>query len=94
MSNDSINDSPKRRFETATPPVEDAPLEGVDELDELEAEVARKRARMAASLGELRRQVDHVTSWRHWASTYPLTWIAAGLSLGIIIGLGGRNRQR
>jgi hypothetical protein len=63
------------------------------EITALEAEVARKRAAVAVSLGELRRRVDHATSWRYWAREYPWIWIAAGFSLGFIAGLSGSNRR-
>ena len=68
-----------------------------DESDEaivrLEAEIALKRERVAASFGELRRRVHRATSWRHWAASHPIAWIGAGLCLGLIIGSGGRHRR-
>jgi hypothetical protein len=94
MSNDPTNDSPKGQGDTATRSPNGIRIDATGELDELEADIADKRARMAASLGELRRRVDHVTSWRHWAGTYPVIWVAAGLSLGFITGLGGASRRR
>ena len=94
MSNDPTNDSPKGQSDNSPRSPNGIRIDATGELDELEAEIASKRARMAASLGELRRRVDHVTSWRHWAGTYPVIWVAAGLSLGFITGLGGSSRRR
>jgi len=94
MSNDPTNDSPKGQGDPPLRSANGIRIDAAGQLDELEAEIADKRARMAASLGELRRRVDHVTSWRHWAGTYPIIWVAAGLSLGFITGFGGSNRRR
>jgi ElaB/YqjD/DUF883 family membrane-anchored ribosome-binding protein len=64
-----------------------------DEIYRLEAEIARKRERVAASLGELRRRVTGATDWRHWVRAHPFAWIAVGVSLGFIIGLtGGKGK--
>ena len=57
-----------------------------NEIVQLEAEIARRRERVGASFEELRRRVQGVTSWRHWAASHPLGWIGAGVSLGFIIG--------
>jgi hypothetical protein len=66
-----------------------------DEINRLEAEIELKRERVAASLGELRRRVTTATDWRHWIQAHPFAWIAAGLSLGFVVGLAqGRNRYR
>lgn len=65
-----------------------------DEIVQLEAEIALRRERVAASLGELRRRVHGATSWRHWANTHPIAWIGVGLFLGFMTGYGGRDRRR
>ena len=66
--------------------------ESVREIVRLEAEIALRRERVGASFEELRRRVQDVTSWRHWAASHPVGWIGAGLSLGFIIGcLAGRR---
>lgn len=66
-----------------------------DEIARLEAEIALKRERVAASLGELRRRVDVATSWRHWVKAHPLLCVGAGLCLGFIVGSRlGRSRTR
>jgi ElaB/YqjD/DUF883 family membrane-anchored ribosome-binding protein len=66
-----------------------------DEINRLEAEIELKRERVAASLGELRRRVTSATDWRHWIQEHPFAWIAAGLSLGFVVGLAqGRDRNR
>jgi hypothetical protein len=56
------------------------------EIARLEVEIALRRERVGASLEELRRRVQGVTSWRHWAASHPIGWIGAGVSLGFIIG--------
>jgi hypothetical protein len=63
------------------------------EIAALEAEIALRRERVAASLGELQRRIRRVTSWRRWAEAHPVAWIGAGLCLGLLVGqLGGRRR--
>ena len=65
------------------------------EIARLEAEIALRRERVTASFGELRRRIQGVTSWRHWAASHPVAWIGAGLSLGLILGslTGQRSRS-
>jgi hypothetical protein len=64
------------------------PREGAaDDIFRLEAEIALKRERVAASLRELRRRVDGATNWRRWIEAHPFVWIAAGLSLGFMVGI-------
>jgi hypothetical protein len=57
-----------------------------NEIAQLETEIALRRQRVGASFEELRRRVQGVTSWRHWAGSHPIGWIGAGVSLGFIIG--------
>ncbi len=64
-----------------------------DERQQVEAEIALKRERAAASLGELRRRVHVATSWRAWARSNPLAWIGVGLCLGFVVGYRGRPRS-
>jgi hypothetical protein len=64
------------------------------QLLELEADIARKRERVAWSLAELRQRVDTATSWRHWARLYPLPWLALGFSIGLLAGSVGSSRRR
>ena len=63
------------------------------EIVRLEAEVALRRQRVGASFEELRRRVQDVTSWRHWAASHPAGWIGAGVSLGFIIGCLASRRS-
>jgi hypothetical protein len=64
-----------------------------EEIVRLETEIAMKRERVAASLGELRRRVDRATNWRGWIGSHPIAWVAVGLSLGFLVGqLGRRDR--
>ncbi len=73
-------------------PPDDAPRDEQQEIARLEAEIALRRERVGASFEELRRRVQGVTSWRHWAASHPAGWIGAGVSLGFIIGcLAGRR---
>jgi hypothetical protein len=67
------------------------------EISELEADIVRKRERVESSLGELRQRVDSAMNWRHWARTYPLRWLALGISTGLLAGMlvpAGRSRAR
>src|SRR6185437_15839810 len=59
---------------------DDEPPNEQGEIARLEKEIARRRERVGASFAELRRRVQGVTSWRHWAASHPLGWIGAGLS--------------
>jgi ElaB/YqjD/DUF883 family membrane-anchored ribosome-binding protein len=69
-----------------------APQDEQNEIARLEKEIALRRERVGASFEELRRRVQGVTSWRHWAASHPLGWIGAGVSLGFVIGcLVGRR---
>ena len=65
-----------------------------DEIERLEAEIAAKRERVVASLGELRRRVDVATDWRAWVRAHPVACVAGAVALGFIagsIGSGGRR---
>ena len=85
----------------ASPELRAAPQSGPDneprneqnEIARLEAEIALRRQRVGASFEELRRRVQGVTSWRHWAASHPLGWIGAGVSLGFIIGCLASGRS-
>ncbi len=69
-----------------------APQTEQTEIARLEKEIALRRERVGASFDELRRRVQGVTSWRHWAAAHPVGWIGAGVSLGFVIGcLVGRR---
>jgi hypothetical protein len=57
----------------------------------LEVEIARRREKVAASLGELHRHLHRATSWRRWVGAHPVAWICAGLCLGLIVGRGARR---
>jgi ElaB/YqjD/DUF883 family membrane-anchored ribosome-binding protein len=71
---------------------ESEPQNEQTEIARLEKEVALRRERVGASFEELRRRVQGVTSWRHWAAAHPVGWIGAGISLGFVIGcLVGRR---
>jgi hypothetical protein len=72
---------------------EDVTRDDETEIGRLEAEIAVKRERVTASLGELRERVQRATSWRHWAAQ-PRVWIGAGVCLALIVGLGTRRRRR
>jgi hypothetical protein len=62
-----------------------------DRVATLEAEIARAREKVAASLGELQRHLQRATSWRHWVGAHPVAWIGAGICLGLIVGRGARR---
>lgn len=57
----------------------------------LEAEIAARRERVAASLGNLQRRTNDLLSWRHWVRAHPIAWICAGVCLGFVAGGGGRR---
>ncbi|MES1205885.1 MAG: hypothetical protein ABUS79_08105 [Pseudomonadota bacterium] len=67
---------------------------GGSDIDKLEMEVALKRRRATASLGELRRRVMGAAHWRQWPRDHLLLWIAAGVSLGFWVGYRGQNNRR
>jgi hypothetical protein len=71
---------------------EDEPQNEQSEIARLEREIALRRERVGASFEELRRRVQGVTNWRHWAALHPMGWIGAGLTLGFVVGcLVGRR---
>ena len=71
---------------------EDEPRDEQSEIARLEKEIALRRERVGASFEELRRRVQGVTSWRHWAASHPMGWIGAGVTLGFVVGcLVGRR---
>jgi hypothetical protein len=74
--------------------VQDATSDDETAIARLEAEIASKRERVTASLGELRQRMHHATSWRHWAAAHPVAWLGAGVCLGLIVGYGARRRRR
>jgi hypothetical protein len=63
-----------------------------EQIAQLEAEIARGRQKVAASLGELQGRLRHATSWRHWVGAHPGAWICAGICLGFIVGRGALRR--
>jgi ElaB/YqjD/DUF883 family membrane-anchored ribosome-binding protein len=78
----------------ASPESEDEPQSEDSQIARLEAEVALRRERVGASFEELRRRVQDVTSWRHWAASHPLGWIGVGVSLGFVVGCLAGRRSR
>jgi hypothetical protein len=79
---------------SASPELRAGPANEQNEIARLEAEIALRRKRVGASFEELRRRVQGATSWRHWATSHPIGWIGAGVSLGFIIGcLASRQSQ-
>ena len=73
-------------------PASPEPPDEQREIARLEAEIVVRRERVGESFEELRRRVQTVTSWRHWAASHPVGWIGVGVSLGFIIGcLAGRR---
>ena len=84
--------SPELRVVPDNEPQIEPQIEG-NEIGRLEAEIALRRERVGASFEELRRRVQDVTSWRHWAASHPVGWIGAGVSLGFIIGCLASGRS-
>ena len=67
-----------------------------DEKARLETELEWQRARVAVSLGELRRRIHRVLRGCHWLF-HPVARIAIGLSLGFLMARRdrkARNRRR
>lgn len=64
------------------------------EIHRLEAEIASKRQRVIASLGELRRRVQGATNWWRWIQEHPAVWISAGVMAGFLVGYHGHNNKR
>lgn len=75
-------------------PMRSAGAAGREEIHRLEEEIATKRRRVIASLGELRRRVKGATNWRHWVESHPALWMCAGVSLGILLGYRGHQNKR
>jgi hypothetical protein len=65
-----------------------------DEISRLQAEIAQKRARALASLSELRERVHAATNWRTWMAAHPVAWIAAGMTLGFLVGYRSTKRSQ
>jgi hypothetical protein len=60
------------------------------ELDEIEADLARARARVAASMHALGEEVSRRTDWRSWVRERPGWMIAGAVAVGFLLGqLGG-----
>jgi ElaB/YqjD/DUF883 family membrane-anchored ribosome-binding protein len=60
------------------------------ELLQLEAAIARARAKVASSAGALSRQLAQVTDWREWIRREPA--LALGLACAVGFLLGQRSR--
>jgi hypothetical protein len=73
------HDGPGQRLHTAP------------ELDQIEAELALARARVAASMHALGEQVSRRADWRAWVRERPLWAMGAALALGFLLGLKGRR---
>lgn len=61
-------------------------------LRETEAEIARTRERLAASLGELRQELHTLTDWRAWVRARPLPFLATAFALGLWLGARAARR--
>jgi hypothetical protein len=59
-------------------------------LRETEADIARTRERLAASLGALREEITTLTDWREWVRRRPAPFMAGAFALGFLAGLRGR----
>ena len=55
-------------------------------LRETEAQIARSRERLAASLGALREEITTLTDWREWMRRRPLPFVAGAFALGFALG--------
>jgi hypothetical protein len=73
-------------------PILSASAREEEEIFRIENEIARRRERLSGSLGELRRRLDGVTSWRHWVRAHPLACLGLAVSLGFFLGTRGRGR--
>lgn len=56
-------------------------------LRETEAEIARTRERLAASLGALREEITTLTDWREWIRRRPAPFLLGAFALGFLAGL-------
>lgn len=79
-----------RREELTTGAEEDESAE----IQRLEAEIAAKRERVVASIGELRRRVEVVTDWRAWVRAHPAACIAGAVAAGFALGWLGTSGYR
>lgn len=64
------------------------------EIQRLEADIATKRERVVASIGELRRRVEVVTDWRGWVRAHPAAWVAGAVAVGFALGCLGTSGYR
>ncbi|HEX4403403.1 MAG TPA: hypothetical protein VH560_01150 [Polyangia bacterium] len=62
------------------------------EVAEIEAELARARARVAASMRTLGEEVARRGDWRAWVRARPELTLAAALTLGFLWGHRGGRR--
>jgi hypothetical protein len=60
--------------------------DGAAELDQIEADLARARARVAASMHALGEEVSRRTDWRAWVRERPVWSLAGALALGFLLG--------
>jgi hypothetical protein len=56
------------------------------ELHQTQAEIARTRERLSASLGALKHDLGSLTDWRTWVRERPLPFLAGALALGAWLG--------
>jgi hypothetical protein len=64
-------------------------LDTAPELDEIEEDLARARARVAASMHALGEEVSRRADWRVWVRERPGWTMAAALALGFLLGRVG-----
>jgi hypothetical protein len=62
---------------------------GPEELDELEADLALARARVAASMHALGEEVSRRADWRAWVRERPGWTVVSALAVGFILGCVG-----
>jgi hypothetical protein len=61
-----------------------------DALAEVEADIARARDRVAASMRAIGDALARRGDWRHWVRTYPTLTLTAAAALGFLWGRGPR----
>jgi hypothetical protein len=56
------------------------------DLERTEAELARSRERLNASLGALREEIADLADWRAWIERRPVPFLAGAFALGLAVG--------
>ena len=57
-----------------------------------EADLAETRERVAASIGQLHRELARTVDWREWVRRKPRMLVILSFGLGVLLGRGDKRR--